>query len=272
MCESADAPVSFPITKIVNETPNIRTFFVKAPICIFPGQFVMVWLPGVDEKPFAIAYLNKQGAGITVQRRGKYTGEKFKLKKDEVIGLRGPYGNGFGIGNVKKALVVSGGCGSASVALLVEALKANKVKTDIVIAAKTKKELLFEKRFSKFGKVHVATDDGSKGHQGFATDVAEKLMKKKKYDMVYSCGPEVMMLKLLGLCKKHKVDCQMSLERYMKCGFGICGQCAIDGWLVCKDGPVFDKKQLLKLKEFGKFYRTKSGKKVSIGKPHTGKC
>jgi len=70
--------------------------------------------------------------------------------------------------------------------------------------------------------------------------------------------------KVFELCEKHKVVCQASLERFMKCGIGICGSCCINEQLVCKDGPVFNSQQLRKLTELGKFARLKSGKKVLI--------
>ena len=72
------------------------------------------------------------------------------------------------------------------------------------------------------------------------------------------------MKKVLEICNKHKVECEASLERYMSCGFGICGKCAINNKLVCIDGPVFNSKQLSKMSEFGNFARLKSGRRVTI--------
>ena len=86
-------------------------------------------------------------------------------------------------------------------------------------------------------------------------------MKKEKFDCVYTCGPEVMMSKVFELCKSHSVKCQASLERYIKCGEGICGHCAIGDLRVCKDGPVFNFYQLKKLEEFGVLRREKTGKR-----------
>ena len=94
-------------------------------------------------------------------------------------------------------------------------------------------------------------------------------LKEGKIKIVYNCGPEVMMKKVLELCNKYNVQCEGSVERYMKCAFGICGACAIDDKFVCYDGPIFNKKQLNELKEFGKFARLKIGKKVTIKEYHT---
>jgi len=269
-----DYPISFPAENIVQETPAIKTFYLKTDLPIVPGEFVMVWLPGIDEKPFAVSYLEKNLLGITIRKVGPFTEKLFTLKKGSMLGIRGPYGNGFSTEKVKNAIVVGGGCGSASIALLVDELSKLNVKVDLILAARTKKEILFEKRFSKMKnvKVHICTDDGSAGTKGFPISIVAQLAKSKKYDRLYSCGPEIMMLKLLEICNSQKLDCEMSLERYMKCGFGICGQCAIDGWLVCRDGPVFSRAQLNKMHEFGKFARNKTGKRVTLSEYATGKC
>ncbi|MBU4190315.1 MAG: dihydroorotate dehydrogenase electron transfer subunit, partial [Candidatus Thermoplasmatota archaeon] len=75
---------------------------------------------------------------------------------------------------------------------------------------------------------------------------------------------EKMMKKILELGLEYKISVQASLERFMKCGIGICDSCAINGHHICKDGPVFDDKKLRKMKDFGKFKRDASGRKVKI--------
>mgnify|MGYP001573243476 FL=1 len=111
----------------------------------------------------------------------------------------------------------------------------------------------------------VTTDDGSYGRKGFTTDIlGEVLSKNKKIKIVYTCGREIMMKRVFEICKKHKRECEASLERMMKCGFGICGACMINDRIVCMDGPIFNSKQLSKLSEFGKFARLKSGRNVTI--------
>jgi dihydroorotate dehydrogenase electron transfer subunit len=89
----------------------------------------------------------------------------------------------------------------------------------------------------------------------------EKALKSGQYSAVYTCGPEMMMVAVVKMAKEAKVDSQVSLERYMKCGFGICGQCCMDstGFRACKDGPVVDGKLALQLTEFGNYKRTASG-------------
>ena len=116
----------------------------------------------------------------------------------------------------------------------------------------------------------LTTDDGSFGRKGFTTDVLEEFLSKNKYKkIVYTCGPELMMKKVFEICNKYKVECEASLERYMACGFGICGKCMVNDKIVCVDGPIFNSKQLSKLSEYGKFARLKSGRKVNIKGYHT---
>jgi dihydroorotate dehydrogenase electron transfer subunit len=110
----------------------------------------------------------------------------------------------------------------------------------------------------------VSTDDGSFGYHGFASDLAKKILEKERFDQIITCGPEKMMKKILELGLEYKIPVQASLERHMKCGIGICDSCAIDGWHVCKDGPVFDNKKLGKMKDFGRFKRDASGRRVRI--------
>ena len=109
----------------------------------------------------------------------------------------------------------------------------------------------------------ISTDDGSKGYKGLASDLAKEEIAKEKFDQVLTCGPEIMMKKLYDICKN--IPFQASLERYMKCGFGICGQCCIgEGLRVCKEGPVFDGKTLKKIQDFGIYTRDASGRKIKL--------
>jgi dihydroorotate dehydrogenase electron transfer subunit len=86
--------------------------------------------------------------------------------------------------------------------------------------------------------VVVTTDDGSLGQRGVATDAAERLMGQTTFQALYACGPEPMLKAVEGLARDRELPAQLSYERYMRCGFGVCGSCTREGWLVCRDGPV----------------------------------
>jgi len=252
------------IEKVVEEYRGNKTIYLSDYILCVPGQFAMVWLPGVDEKPFSIMNWNGK-TGINVEAKGKWSKEMLKLKKGMKIGIRGPFGNGFETKGVKSALLVGGGVGAVPLLPLLGLAKNKKIKIDFLLAARTKGRLLFAKEIEKVADdLYITTDDGSAGKRGFATDMLQGLLKKKKYDMVYVCGPEVMMKKVHELCMKHKVKSQFSMERYMKCGFGVCGECMLDDKILCVDGPVLTGKELAKSKEFGNIAYLKSGKRVGL--------
>jgi len=249
------------ILDIKNEAKNIKTLFFNYPNNVKPGQFLMVWIPNVDEIPMSISYHKGKVKGITFRAIGEATSELFKLKKGDRIGIRGPYGNGFNVVG-KHILFVGGGTGIATLGLAVEQAVKNKILTTVVLGAKTNDELFFENRLKECcDTILISTDDGSKGMKGSASDVAHDILKKQKIDSVITCGPEMMMKKLLTYCSN--INFQASLERYMKCSLGLCGQCCIgEGIRVCVEGPVFDGKTLKNIQDFGIYKRDEAGRKI----------
>jgi dihydroorotate dehydrogenase electron transfer subunit len=256
-------PMSAKILEIVDETPTIKTFRLDTSPWLHgrPGQFVMVWVRGVDEVPMTLSYDN----AITVQKVGDATEALFRLKEGDTVGLRGPYGNGWElIGD--EILVISGGVGSAPLAPLAE--KAAKIGVNVTTLAgyRTKDEVHFRERYEKAGKTLIATDDGSYGHKGFVTDLL-KSIDLNTFTQIYCCGPEKMMFRVLGMLDAGHAapKSQFSLQRYIKCGIGVCGSCCMDpdGLRVCKDGPVFCGDVMLK-SEMGKYARDASGRRVNL--------
>ena len=120
----------------------------------------------------------------------------------------------------------------------------------------TAEQLMF---LDRFPEMRVFTVDGSRGEKGFPTDALPALLAEGKIKKVYTCGPEIMMTKVVKICHEASVASEVSLERYMKCAVGVCGQCCMDGLRVCADGPVFDGEQLLNAKDFGFRKLDKSG-------------
>ncbi len=260
--DNVDYPIGVKIIDIIEDSHDVKTFIVDKEINAMPGQFVMVWVPRVDEKPFTVTQ-NGKHLGFSVKKRGKATQAMHEMKKGDILGIRGPYGDGiFDLSGRKKIMLVGGGCGTLGLELLLEDAVRKKMKVDAIIGADTKKNLLSVDRFRKLGaNVMITTDDGSFGTKGFVTTVLEEKLKSQKYDGIYVCGPEIMVHFVLKLGLKYGVEVQASLERWMKCGFGVCGQCVLDpmGLRVCKDGPVFKTDVLKKIDNFGFFTRNKSG-------------
>lgn len=246
-----------------SESPSIRTMRLDGSIDGVPGQFVMVWVPGVDEFPMSVSYFGDR-LGVTYQVVGEGTRALAKVPEGGLVGIRGPYGKGFEIDG-KRILVIAGGVGIAPTAPLVEAAVAEGATVDLVLGARTASELVFEDRCSDAGaNVTVSTDDGSKGHAGFVTSLAPSVMDAGRHDSVYTCGPERMIAAVAALCKARGLPMQASVERIMKCGIGVCDSCALDGKHVCTDGPVFSLGELERFKEFGRTRLDRTGRKTDI--------
>jgi dihydroorotate dehydrogenase electron transfer subunit len=201
------------------------------------------------------------------------------ISPGDSLSVIGPLGNGFSVPQGKKtALLVVGGMGVPPLLHLAKHLTTGSHSPQLNIiafaGAKTAKELPFESRldeisqqlgfsipeFAKYGvESLVATDDGSAGYHGFITDCLAEWLNKSNLSakdiIIYSCGPESMLAKMAQLTKEKNIDCQLSLERRMACGIGLCQSCAVECRasgsnetiykMCCKDGPVFDSKELV---------------------------
>ena len=256
-------PMNAKIIDVKDEAANNKRtlFFDKSFENASPGHFCMVWIRGVDEIPLGCSYTN----GVTFQVVGPATQALFQLKVGDSVGLRGPLGNPFTLPEKgERVLIVSGGIGAAPLAPLAEKSKDIGASVTTVLGARSESDLIFEERFAETGDVILTTDDGSKGKKGFVTDVLNGL-DLTKFDKIYVCGPELMLkfvMKIL-IDKQAVSKTEFSMERYFKCGIGVCGSCCMDtlGVRVCKDGPVF-KAETLTDSEFGKYHRDASGKRV----------
>jgi dihydroorotate dehydrogenase electron transfer subunit len=249
-------PRAVSVTGIIRETPKIRTFRFSESFRFTPGQFVMVWVPGVDEIPMALSGEDT----ISVQEVGDATSAMFRLKRGDLLGFRGPFGEGFSVGG--EVLAIAGGIGAAP---LLPLAMAGKVAV-FLLGAGTGRDLPFRKALARKTDLRVATDDGSSGHHGPVTGLLGDL-DLKAFDRICACGPEPMMRAVLGRLGEEGIAArgQFSLQRYMKCGVGLCGSCAIDpsGLRVCREGPVLRGDQLAGT-EFGRYARDASGRRRPV--------
>jgi dihydroorotate dehydrogenase electron transfer subunit len=251
------------ITEVILENPNVKTLMFRDSASALPGQFVMVWIPKIDEIPMSIS-INGEYKGMTIKQIGVATNALNNLNPGDGIGIRGPYGTFFR-SRGKKILVVAGGIGIAPILPFIEDNKKEDLEVFVALGAVTSSELVFNKRLQgKCNGLHIATDDGSQGYHGFVTDLAKEIISKEGIDEIFTCGPEIMITKMVDLAKQTNIKIQASLERYMKCGVGICDSCAINGRHICRDGPVFSEDVLFYLDDLGRFKRNPSGKKMKI--------
>jgi dihydroorotate dehydrogenase electron transfer subunit len=259
------------VLKIEAESPTVKTFTFKDKECAkaHPGQFLMLWIPGVDEIPFSVLDAGKEGlVSVAVKRVGEATQALHRAKVGYLIGVRGPFGNSFTTAR-GKILMVAGGTGTAPLLFLAKKSLRASAETVFVLGAKTKDELLFIEELQQISgkrmRLVTSTEDGSCGITGLCTTPVEQILAKETFDMIYACGPEPMILKVFEMAEKHEAKFEASLERLMRCAIGLCGSCVIGKYRVCRDGPIFSKAQLQEVKnEFGISRRDFDGKKVPI--------
>jgi len=259
-------PKTYRIKAVKQETPHVRTLTFDVSLGAKPGQFVMVWLPGVDEKPMSVAYDGPEGIRITFFAIGDMTKKLATSKVGDLIGLRGPFGTYYEWQPQQHLALVAGGYGAAPMYFVAKTASKDNCTMDVFVGARSEGHLLYIDELKKLKSitVHVSTDDGSQGVKG--TNVAllkEKMDSRTTYDQLFACGPEMMLKAVSELSAKRKIPSQLSLERYMKCGYGLCGNCVVDplGIRLCKDGPVIKNDVCVKITEFGKYHRDDVGGK-----------
>jgi len=241
------------IVRIRNESPTVKTFTFTDKLCskAKPGQFLMLWIPGIDEIPLSILDAGNNLVSVSVKTVGDATRHLHALETGATIGVRGPFGNNF-TESRGRVLLIGGGTGTAPLLFLAKQLYAKTERLSFVEGAKTKDELLFVRELGGFcneKNLITTTEDGTAGLQCLVTQPLTSILEKEKFDMIYTCGPEVMVKKIFEMTEKRKLPIEASLERLMRCGIGLCGSCMIGKWRVCRDGPVFNSAQLREIQE-----------------------
>jgi len=216
-----------------------------------PGQFVILRIHERGERmPLTLADVNPKNGTITLifQVVGKTTMELRTLNVgDTILDIVGPLGNPSEIKKFGRVICVGGGTGIACVYPIIRALANAGNDVITVIGARTKSLLMLEEEIKSVkSKIYITTDDGSKGHHGFVTDVLRDLLKKYdgEVNRVISIGPPIMMKSVAELTRSYHIKTMASLNTIMVDGTGMCGGCRtfIDGEmkLACIDGPEFD--------------------------------
>ena len=199
-------------------------------------------------RPISVHDVDEERGTITllIQIVGNGTRKLAELGVGDKLNMVYPLGHGFnsefGIQNSElKVLLVGGGAGIAPLLHLSKVLKGKGVECTILLGGRTAELIPVRDEFAAYGRLCIATDDGSLGHQGL---VVEHPAFAESYDMIYTCGPTPMMKAVARSAAQRGIRCEVSLENMMACGVGACLCCVTDtddGHLcVCKDGPVFD--------------------------------
>jgi len=214
---------------------------------IKPGQFFM--LKTTDNsfllpRPISINDVNGNIVSFLYRIEGQGTKKISSLSKNDELQLFGPLGNGFDLDKLKgKVAIIGGGIGIAPLLYLCKLLDK---KADVYLGYKDRENMYIIDEFKSFaGRCVIVTEDGSFGEKGFVTDYVDY----DEYNVVVTCGPEIMMKRIANICKDKKIKCYVSLERRMACGIGACLGCTVEtktgNKRACKEGPVFDSEELI---------------------------
>tara|TARA_B100000315_G_C14382742_1_gene498229 strand:- start:15 stop:809 length:795 start_codon:yes stop_codon:yes gene_type:complete len=220
-----------------------------------PGQFLQVSIPGIGEVPISFASYSDKHVELSIHKVGNVTNALGKLKKGDKLLVRGPYGKGYPMEELKgKSLVImGGGCGVAPLKGVIEYVEEFKKDFDDVIlflGFRSVDDILFKENLSNWKKKFCVNTSVDKKPAktcfdvkvGFITKLIEKSRLESDNSVALMCGPPIMINFIIKILKdKGFKDNQVfvSAERMMNCGIGVCGHCMIHGKYTCKDGPVF---------------------------------
>ncbi|OCL26963.1 ferredoxin-NADP reductase [Orenia metallireducens] len=233
--------------------PKISKFKVLAPNVAAkaqPGHFLIVRVDEQAERiPLTIADYDRQEGSVTiiVQEVGYSSEEICKLEVgDSFLDLVGPLGEHIETENYKKVVCVAGGLGAAPLYPKAKSLSEEGTEIISILGARTEELIILEDDFAELSQqLYISTDDGSKGHQGFVTDVLKDVLEENDdIDLVITIGPMIMMKFVSELTKEYGVNTMVSLNSLMVDGTGMCGGCRVtvggETKFACVDGPAFD--------------------------------
>ena len=272
-----DTNIYMPRTAVIesvrDEAENVKTFTLKLKDAetaeafqFLPGQFIELTVFGTGEAPFSITSAPDDGPGfeLTIAAVGELTEVLHQKRERDLVGVRGPYGNGFPCDQVKgrDLLFIGGGIGLAPLRSLIKKVMAERSdfgRVTVLYGARNPHLLCFRSDLEAWGRVQDAEvmltvdapDDGWDGHVGTVTSLLSKIDVEVDRATAFVCGPPVMIgfaveeLLALGFAGD---DIITSLERRMECGVGKCGHCNVGSAHVCMEGPVFTFTQVQALK------------------------
>lgn len=262
---SSLVPQSAVVTSRIEESPSIFTLHMRledeasqAAFNFHPGQFNMLYLPGVGEVPISIMSDPEDShfIGHTIRAVGRVSNGLASLQAGDRVGLRGPYGKGWPMQAMegKDVVVITGGLGCAPVVAVIHYIlrrRANYGHLTIIQGVKKAEDMIWREQYAQWNtmpdtKVLVAADHGGAlwpWHVGRVTELFDQIPLRPERAMAVMCGPEGMMhVSAQKLIERDLPEASifLSMERNMQCAVGLCGHCQFGGAFVCKDGPVFN--------------------------------
>lgn len=215
-----------------------------------PGQFVSIYSNDGSRllpRPISICEIDSNRLRMVYRVVGKGTDEFSKYNAGDKLDILGPLGNGYTLEN-KKAILFGGGIGVPPMLELAKQLNCEKT---IVLGYRD--ELFLNEEFEQYGKVYIATEDGSAGTKGNVLDAVKACGITG--EVVYACGPKPMLRAIKTFAEENGMEAFISLEEKMACGIGACLACVckttdvdshshVHNARICKDGPVFNAKEV----------------------------
>jgi sulfhydrogenase subunit gamma (sulfur reductase) len=260
------------VARIEQETPDTQTYFLAADGIDWrgayqPGQFVELSVFGVGEAPFCLAQspTRSEFIEVTIRRTGAVTDRLHTYRPGDVVGLRGPFGNWFPFERArgKNLLFVGGGIGLPPLRSLINYVldrRADYGDVAVLYGARTPADRVYKRELAEWSRSPALTlietvdraDDTWTGRVGVVTTLLKEMTVDPAATLAFTCGPPVMlkfvMAELIGLGLPPS-NIITTLERYMKCGVGKCGHCAVGHHYICVDGPVYNFDQITRLPE-----------------------
>jgi anaerobic sulfite reductase subunit B len=245
-------PKKYEITKVEKNSEDVNLYRVNYKENPSPGTFIEVGIPGTGESPITTCSYSKDHLDLLIKNAGKVTNEIFKLKKGDSIWIRGPYGTGFPISDLKgKTLImIAGGTGVATLASMIEYVEENRSDFEEIIiyfSFRNDENILLDKKIDRWEKkfnMHIGLSrdkDPEEYEKGKLTEIIDRHKPDTENSMVLICGPEGLMkvatdkLNELGVPNRNIF---WSMERRMECAIGECGRCQLQELYVCEDGPI----------------------------------
>jgi NAD(P)H-flavin reductase len=272
--KNAMLPLIGKLIQVKDIAPEIKMFGVElangssnGQTCYKPGQFAFVSAFGTGEAPFGIASVVDEGSVLqfAIQRLGGVTTALHELGEGDIVGVRGPLGNHFPMGEFKgkDLLVLGGGIGGAPLRPVIQHVQGNREdygELTILMAARTPAHHLFVDDYPKWREItdttlHLTVDEADEtweGGVGLITDLIVEVGPDSHNTIAIMCGPPIMIYyadKLLEELGFGAGERYVTLEARMHCGIGKCGRCNLGDKLVCVDGPVFSMEEVGKLLE-----------------------
>lgn len=234
---------------------RLRVNTKKLNIKYLPGQFFQVSLPGIGEAPISVASFSEDFVDLNIREVGNLTKAASKLKKNDSLFIRGPYGRGYSVDNLfgKNITIIGGGCGAAPLKGMLDYITKNRKdfgEVAVFLGFRTPEDILFKEEIKTWRRnfsVSISVDRNPNSSKiacdvCFVTKIVEKAKLSPENNSALFCGPPVMINALIELLKNkgfQNEQIYLSTERLMHCARGVCGHCMIHGKYTCIDGPVF---------------------------------